>query len=443
MPPDAPRPHVLVVDDEANIRQALAGLFTHAGFAVETADASAPALAILRAQPFDVVLLDLRLGSESGLELLPLVKAEQPDVAVIVVTAHATIDTAVEAMRRGADNFVTKPIDPPRLLAIVKKGVEAQALRQASARLGRLAARPGKRTLFLSPPMKQVQALADAVAPHATTVLLLGETGTGKGMLARYLHDASPRAAAPFVELNCAGLSKDLTESELFGHERGAFTGATQRKLGLLEAADGGTLFLDEIGEMELAVQAKLLKVLEQGRFRRVGGLAEIAVDVRVVAATHQDLERHVAEGRFRADLFYRMNVFAIRLPPLSERRDEIAALARRFLDERRRGHTLSEEALELLESYDWPGNVRELGNVMERAAILAPAGGVVTGEHLPPLMGQPSGELAATLDGAERTFIENALRQHGGNIQATARALGVSRGLLYRKIAKFGLKVS
>ncbi|MFO0744200.1 MAG: sigma 54-interacting transcriptional regulator [Myxococcota bacterium] len=289
--------------------------------------------------------------------------------------------------------------------------------------------------------MKKVQALADAVAPRATTVLLLGDTGSGKGMLARYLHERSPRAAAPFVELNCAGLSRELTESELFGHERGAFTGATQRKLGLLEAADGGTLFLDEIGEMELAVQAKLLKVLEQGRFRRVGGIAELDVDVRIVAATHRDLEKDAVDGRFRADLYYRLNVFAIRLPPLGARKQDIAVLARRFLSEQRGGHVLGEEAIELLEDYDWPGNVRELRNVMERAAILAPDGSEITGEHLPPLGGW-AGAGNGTLDGAEKAFFQNALKSNDGNILATARALGVSRGLLYRKIAKFGIKV-
>ncbi|MCA9848792.1 MAG: sigma 54-interacting transcriptional regulator, partial [Dehalococcoidia bacterium] len=284
------------------------------------------------------------------------------------------------------------------------------------------------------------QALADAVAPHATTVLLFGDTGTGKGMLARYLHGRSPRAGRPFVELNCAGLSRELTESELFGHERGAFTGATARKLGLLEAADGGTLFLDEIGEMELAVQAKLLKVLEQWRFRRVGGVVEHDVDVRIIAATHRDLEKDAAEGRFRMDLYYRMNVFAIRLPPLSERRDDVAALARRFLEEQRRGHRLSEEATELLLGYDWPGNVRELRNIMERAAILAPPGGEVTLAHLPPLGPRGAPESTGALGAAERALIESTLRAHDGNLAAAARALGVSRGLLYRRLAKFGI---
>jgi len=290
--------------------------------------------------------------------------------------------------------------------------------------------------------MRKVKELADAVAPHATTVLLVGDTGTGKGMLARYIHDRSPRAAGPFVDLNCAGLSRELTESELFGHERGAFTGAVTRKLGLLEAAHGGTLFLDEIGEMELAVQAKLLKVIEQGRFRRVGGIIETEADTRIIAATHRDLERDAAEGRFRTDLYYRINVFGIALPPLAQRKDDVLALGRRFLDAQRRGQTLSDEAIELLEGYDWPGNVRELQNVIERAAILARPNEAINGDHLPPLVSSAAAAAeAGTLDGAERGFIEAALKANEGNIVSTSKALGVSRGLLYRKIAKYGLR--
>jgi transcriptional regulator with PAS, ATPase and Fis domain len=266
-------------------------------------------------------------------------------------------------------------------------------------------------------------------------------------MLARHVHERSPRAGRPFVELNCAGLPRELTESELFGHEKGAFTGAAGRKLGLFEAADGGTLFLDEIGEMDLAVQAKLLKVLEQQRFRRVGGIAEVEVDVRLIAATHRDLPAEVAAGRFRGDLYYRLNVFAVRLPPLRERQGEILPLARQFLREQR-GTTISDEAAEILEAYAWPGNVRELRNVMERAAILCPPGRPVGPDHLPPLDvdGEPpaqeeEGDGAETLRDAERRFLEGALKTHGGNILRTARALGVSRGMLYRKIEKYGIK--
>jgi DNA-binding NtrC family response regulator len=309
--------------------------------------------------------------------------------------------------------------------------------------------------------MRDALQLADAVAQRSTTVLLLGETGTGKGMLARWIHERSPRASRPFVELNCAGLQRELTESELFGYERGAFTGATGRKVGLFEAADGGTLFLDEIGEMDLAIQAKLLKVLEQHRFRRIGGVTEIEVDVRILAATHRDLAREAAAGRFRSDLLYRLDVFAIRLPSLRERREEVLPLARRFLAEARGARdgeagAISDAAARLLEGYGWPGNVRELRNVMERAAILC-ARGEVRPSHLPPLApagpataggdrdggGDPDGggdDEDRSLRGAERRFLEATLRANGGNIQATARALGVSRGTLYRKISRYKL---
>jgi DNA-binding NtrC family response regulator len=313
--------------------------------------------------------------------------------------------------------------------------------------------------------MQQVLALVQAVAARDTTVLLHGETGSGKGMLARRIHEASPRRKEQFVELNCAGLNRDLTESELFGHERGAFTGATEKKAGLFEGADGGTLFLDEIGEMEISIQAKLLKVLEERRFRRVGGIAEIEVDVRLIAASHRDLEREAAQGRFRRDLLYRLNVFSIQIPPLRERRDDILPLALRFLSEFRTwpdvGRALTDDAAALLRAYSWPGNVRELRNVMERAAILCPPGSRVSPDHFPPLEHlssslEPadapadapaelpaSGGAGPTMKDAERQAIEQALQAHFGNIQAASRALGISRGTLYRKAKKYGITLS
>ncbi len=441
---------VVVIDDDPSIRQALVGLLEHAGYQARAVATGQEALEAIRAEPTDLALLDLRLGSESGLELLPRLKALRPEMSVIVVTALAGIDTVVEAMKQGADNFVVKPIDPTRLLALVGKGVESEQLRRRNLQLDRLSARAPAELVAESDEMRDAVQLADAVAQRATTVLLLGETGSGKGMLARYIHERSPRAARPFVELNCAGLQRELTEAELFGHERGAFTGAAARKVGLFEAAHGGTLFLDEIGEMDLPIQAKLLKVLEQQRFRRVGGVAEIEVDVRVIAATHRDLDEDVAAGRFRSDLLYRLNVFAIRLPALRERADEIVPLARRFLAESRGAPgapaEIAADAERLLRAYAWPGNVRELANVMERAAILCPRGQVLA-EHLPPLRvpslaaeGFADEDDERTLRAAERRFLEAALRDNGGNIQATARALGVSRGTLYRKISRYKL---
>jgi transcriptional regulator with PAS, ATPase and Fis domain len=291
------------------------------------------------------------------------------------------------------------------------------------------------------------------VAARDTTVLLRGETGSGKGLMARWIHNASQRRKQPFVELNCAGLQRDLTESELFGHEKGAFTGATDRKIGLFEAADGGTLFLDEIGEMDLSIQAKLLKVLEEKRFRRVGGLTEIEVDVRLIAATHRDLTKDVTDGKFREDLFYRLNIFAIQIPPLRDRREDVLPLARYFLAEFRgseQSAEISSSAADMLHSYAWPGNVREVRNVIERAAILCPPTDPIQPAHLPRFSTVPKNEpavasLAAgavTMQQAEKSLLELALKEHDYNIKATAADLGISRGTLYRKVKKYNIPV-
>ncbi|HEX6737712.1 MAG TPA: sigma 54-interacting transcriptional regulator [Vicinamibacteria bacterium] len=302
-----------------------------------------------------------------------------------------------------------------------------------------------------SPAMVEALRLAEAAAPHETTVVILGETGTGKGLLARNVHERSRRRAHPFVELNCAGLQKELTESELFGHERGAFTGAAERKLGLFEAAAGGTVFLDEIGELDPGVQAKLLKAIEDRSFRRLGGLAQVEVDVRLVAATHRDLEREVAAGRFRRDLFYRLNVFTVRLPALRERPEDVVPLALQFLNQYAAGLplSLSPAARARLQAYEWPGNVRELRNVMERATILARGEREIGLGHLPrlgsgvPLAGFDDGRPGPrplTIREAERERVEEALAEHRGNVAAAAAQLGVSRGTVYRKARKYNI---
>lgn len=448
-----PAGRILIVDDDPGLCESFRGLLRHAGYAARWVATRSDAVEAVAAEPTDVVLLDLRLGSESGLDLLPEIKALRPEIAVLMITAMGTIETAVEAMRRGADNFITKPLEPARLLAIIAKALDARNLRHKSLRLERLSAAPPCEIGTGSPSMRRVLDLVDSVAARETVVLLLGETGTGKGLLARRIHALSPRHAAPFVELNGAGLQRDLTESELFGHERGAFTGASERKIGLFEAAQDGTLFLDEIGEMDLVVQAKLLHVLEQKRFRRVGGVVEIASDVRVLAATHRDLTSDVAAGRFRADLFYRINAFPVPIPPLKERREDILPLALQFLAEFRGREggapAISPEAAARLTTYSWPGNVRELRNVMERAAIVSRAGEPVQEEHLPPL-GSPLGDDPAdggTQEGAsfgeaEKRWVEQALLASGGNLVAAAKRLGVSRGKLYRTIRKYGIPV-
>ncbi|MFN0058861.1 MAG: sigma-54-dependent transcriptional regulator [Planctomycetota bacterium] len=449
------RANILIVDDDTSLATAIAGVLETDGYATFVAGDSRTAEELVREQTIALALVDLRLGKESGLELLKALKNIRPEMSVIMITAMGSIETAVEAMRLGADNFIAKPIDPPRLLALLAKGCEASALRRREQRLNRL--QPTGRVVLHgnSNALKRALALADAVAGRDTTVLLLGATGTGKGVLARYVHERSQRSSQPFVELNCAGLARELTESELFGHEKGAFTGALARKLGLFEAADGGTLFLDEVGEMDLAVQAKLLKVLEERRFRRVGGLAEITCDVRLIAATHRDLALAVRENRFREDLLYRLNVFAIPLPPLRERPDDVPALAQYFFSGFRCSQQplaadwISPAAARTLREYSWPGNVRELRNVIERASILCPPAQQLGLEHLPPLVnaapntpGGDTRELAATstMEERERSAVEDALARHSGNIRAAARELGIARGTLYRKVRKFGI---
>jgi DNA-binding NtrC family response regulator len=443
---------ILIIDDELSFITPVSFLLKNDGYDVKSAQNGPAALDIVRHHPIELAVLDLRLGKEDGLDVLPKLKELRPEMSVIVVTAMGTVQAAVEAMRRGADNFIEKPIEPPELLALIAKGLESRQLRYKKTQLERLAQGPQTVMLGDSRAMREVLRLADAVARRETTVLLYGETGTGKGLLARMIHEASPRKKEPFVSLNCAGLQRDLTESELFGHERGAFTGAVERKIGLFEAADGGTLFLDEIGEMDLAVQAKLLKALEDRRFRHVGGVTEIGTDVRLIVATHRDLEQKVAAGHFREDLFYRLNVFTITLPPLRERRDDIAPLALHFLAGFRGAPTatgISAEAEKILLGYEWPGNVRELRNVIERASILCPLCSDLLPEYLP-LPGStrqvPAADAAQptytpmTLEAAERRHLEATLKATHWNLHATARDLDISRDTLYRKIEKFKL---
>jgi DNA-binding NtrC family response regulator len=443
----SPSHKILVVDDDASLAEALTGLLEFGGYRVEVASQISSALEAVRRGPTDLALIDLRLGQESGLQLLSQLKEIRPEMSVIMITGMGKIEDAVEAMKLGADNFVTKPIDPERLLTLVKKGFENRSLRYKTIQLERLHRPYIRKLLGTSNAIKEMLALVDAVAERDTTVLLRGETGSGKGLLASHIHHNSPRRSQAFVELNCAGLQRDLTESELFGHEKGAFTGAIERKIGLFEAADGGTLFLDEIGEMDLSVQSKLLKVLEQKRFRRIGGTTEIEVDVRIIAATHRDLASDVAEGKFREDLFYRLNVFTIPIAPLRERKEDISPLATSFLSEFRSSsetRRLSQEAIDLLESYSWPGNVRELRNVMERAAILCPPNLEIHRQHLPAFEARsPSASSTPSrMDDAERNLLDASLKSHHYNVKATAIDLGISRGTLYRKIKKYNIPI-
>ena len=444
---------VLIIDDDLVLAQMLVEVLEIGGHPAATAATGKAARACAEQEPFEVMLLDLRLPDTTGLALLPELKRIQPETAIVMITADGGVDDAVAAMRLGADNFIVKPIDPQRLLAVIAKAAEASRLRRRALQFERLSQTPAAILLGNSPEMREALRLADSAAKHDTTVLLRGATGTGKGLLARRIHELSPRAAHPFVALNCAGLSRDLTESELFGHERGAFTGATERKLGLLEAAERGTLFLDEVGELDPLVQAKLLKVLEEKCFRRLGGVAECRSDVRLIAATHRDLKQEVAAGRFRSDLMFRLDVFSVTIPTLAERADDVLPLAIHFLREFRNvddaGRAISDDAAALLLDYDWPGNVRELRNVIERASIIAPLESPILPLHLPALVpavdSRPvpiasNDPLPATLEEAERLFLERYLRERKGSLRAAAKDLGINRGTLYRKARKYGI---
>jgi len=447
-----PRASVLVVDDEELVRWSLEKDLSRQDYAVATAGTGAEALRMHAADPADVVLLDVNLPDGSGVRLIPELRAARQDTAIIMITAVASLDTAVESVRLGAWDYVTKPFDFPKLYNSIAKATEGVALRQENRALrSRERASRVSGIVAESPQMRRVLELVSLVARNdAATVLLLGETGVGKDLLARHIHEAGPRAEQLFLDVNCASLPPALLESELFGHERGAFTDASTQKRGLLEVASGGTVFLDELADAPLAVQAKLLKVLEQRTFRRLGGVRDLSANVRVIAATNRDLEQAVAARTLREDLYYRLKVFPIHIPALRERPEDILPLARTFLDGycasfRKRVTGLEDEAERLLLAYRWPGNVRELRNVMERAMILAPGGMPLTAELLPaelrgvhPL--EPAPEPGGLLAQSEARLIREALEACGGNQSRAASQLGISRGALARRLRRLGI---
>ena len=442
---------LLLVDDDPAVLRAIGNYFESIGTEVYRASSAAAGLeAYERARP-DVVILDMGLPDANGLEVLEHLRGQ--GVAVIMLTGHGDIETAVRAMQLGAENFLTKPIDMPHLAAATTRVAEKVRLKRQNQMLrARNHAGESVSGLGVSPQMgdlgRQIELLA---ASERTTVLLTGESGTGKGWVAHLVHNLSPRSAGPFVDVNCAGLSATFLESELFGHEKGAFTDAKERKQGLFELADGGTVFLDEIGDLAPELQPKLLKVLETKTFRRLGGTREMKVDVRLVAATNRDLIKDVEGGRFREDLYYRLSVMPLHLPAVRDRsREDRHALIERILGEIRPQLPGSPpdtdgEALERLLAAQWPGNIREMRNVLERALILARGQPAIAPEHLPPdLRGRSgSGERrhhAQSLADVERTYIERALRYHGGNRTRAAKELGISRATLINKIKVYGL---
>jgi DNA-binding NtrC family response regulator len=444
-----PDSRLLLVDDEAAVRLPLERFFAARGFEVVTAGSLAEALDAYRAAVPDVVLLDYALPDGDGIELLRRLKAIDPSVPAILLTAHGSIDLAVQAVKDGAESFLTKPVELPALLIMVERLAENRRLRARSeAEQRREATRAPAPFLGDSPVVRRLADQAARVAAAPTPVLIRGETGSGKGVLARWLHEHGPRAPQPFVDLNCAGLSRELLESELFGHMKGAFTGAVAAKQGLMEVAHRGTLFLDEMGDVDLLVQAKLLKALEEMRFRRLGDVQDRRVDVRLVAATHRDLDALVQEGKFREDLYYRIRGVELRVPPLRERDGDVILLARHFLvriatDLGRPGVRLSPAAEEALLAHTWPGNVRELRNVLEHAALLSPRDSLVPddfAELLRPPRPRSGSTASMTLDEAERRHVEQVLRQEGWVVQRAAGILGISRTSLYERMRKYGL---
>ncbi len=453
--------HILVVEDERAIQLALRGLLTRAGYEVELADDGEAAMELLRNQVFDLVLTDLALGQgASGMEVLKAAKQARAETAVVMITAHGSEKIAVEAMKAGAEDYVPKPFDNDEIRMVVMRALERHRLeRENRLLLEQIQRDYGFENLIGSGAgMRGVFETIQKVAETDLTVLIRGESGTGKELVAKAIHNTSNRKQRPFVAVNCAAINRELVESELFGHEKGAFTGADSRRVGRFEAAEGGTIFLDEIGDMSGETQAKVLRVLQERTLERVGGIKTVEVDVRVVAATHRDLEAEVQAGNFREDLYYRIKVVELELPPLRARREDIPALCDRFLSQvaerlGREKKRLSSEALSHLARYPWPGNVRELHNRLEQAAVLSSGEEIgVADLNLSDAKPSASAQTAGfdlpfsdakrkTVEGFEREYLLRALREHDGNVSRTAQAIGMVRQSLQQKIRELGLR--
>ncbi len=441
---------ILVTDDEPGIREFLSDVLELDGHTVDQAESGERAIASLKSQSYALVVTDLNMPGISGMELLHWVKQEQPEVSVIVLTAHGTVGTAVDAMKLGAFEFLQKPVSgPDEIQVLVRRALEHRELRDRvdSSKSG---LRNSLRLSYGAPAMQPVAEAIGKVANTTASVLLLGESGSGKEIAARCIHDQSARRDRPFMAINCAALTETLLESELFGHEKGAFTGADKRSRGRIEYAEGGSFFLDEIGELQLNLQAKLLRVLQEKRFERVGGTQSIDADVRWIAATNRDLRSMMERGLFREDLYHRLAVFPIQLPPLRERHEDIAPLAELLLTNiaqelGRPGLLLSDKAMNRLLSYTWPGNIRELKNTLERAAILADdlrieVSDIRLDSLSVPISPANSSDTIRPLAELERDAIANALRVVDGNRRKAATLLGIGERTLYDKIKRYGL---
>ena len=445
---------ILIVEDKKSMAEMLGLSFSSEGFSVRTASTVREGLETIAAGSLDAVLTDLKLPDGSGMEVLRAAREGLPFAPVVVMTAYGSIETAVKAVKDGAHDFITKPFDPEHLLLVIKRALDESGLQRENLLMRKefpqFRAMP--HLVGVSVPWKDVMEKVKRVAPLKTTVLILGESGTGKELIARSIHHLSPRGGEAIVAMNCAAISRDLIENELFGHEKGAYTGAHEIKPGRFELGDKGTIFLDEIGDMAMSLQSKLLRVLQESEFERVGGTRPIKVDLRVIAASNKDLSREVAEGRFREDLFYRLNVFPIVIPPLRERKDDILPLARHFIalfsrEMCRTEPGITPEAEALLLRHDWKGNVRELRNVIERAVILCDGLGLrpehfsLGGVEPEVLPDAPLHEVAeSAVRRAEKVRIESVLQQTGGNKSRAAEILQVSYKTLLTKIKDYGI---
>ena len=449
------RNSILLVDDEAGIRKSLGAVLSEEGFKVTTVRTGEECLRLLEKKTFELILLDIWLPGINGLETLEAIRKRKVDAAVVMISGHGTIETAVKATRLGAFDFIEKPLSIERTLLVVKNGLENKRLqdenRTLKSRLGQ-----HYKIIGQSIPIKALRQQLAIAAPTDGRVLIYGESGTGKELVAHALHHQSLRNSAPFVEVNCAAIPDELIESELFGHVKGAFTGATANKMGKLEKADGGTLFLDEVGDMTLKTQSKVLRALETQRFEPVGAQSTVSVDVRVIAATNKNLDQEMQRGNFREDLFYRLNVIPFYVPPLRQRTEDVPVLAEFFIGDFSRHYgrppkDLSEEAVALLMAYSWPGNVRELKNLAERLVIMTPARRIEA-RHLPAGLLKTNGpgedpvearSLSEARMAFDRDYILKKLEENRGNISRTAETLGIERSHLHRKLKSLKITVS
>lgn len=443
-------PVVLVVDDEEGIRESLAGIFEDEGCAILTSNSGEEALELLKEQSPDLILLDIWLPGIDGIKTLEEIKVLKPDLPVIMISGHGNIELAVKATRMGAYDFLEKPLSLERVLLVAKRALERRTLEIENKALKKDLTRK-YRLIGNSPKIDLLKEQINMAAQSNSRVLIMGESGSGKELVARLLHENSKSVGSPFIEVNCAAIPQELIESELFGHEKGSFTGAFESKKGKFELANGGTLFLDEVGDMSLSAQSKVLRIIETQEFQRVGGSKNIKVDVRIITATNKDLKEEVKKGNFREDLLYRLNVIPILVPPLRERKEDIPALVEHFLESfaaeyGKKQKKIAPDALKMLEAYDWPGNIRELRNVIERLVIMTPSD-TITSKNL--IIAEPTRQdylayktLKEARDAFEKDFITKRLEENNWNVSKTAEILQTERSNLHKKIKAYNIKV-